>query len=187
MAAVRGDQRPVLPGPLTEADRLVAHAATHEAELATVGLSPAPGRRLAVVACMDARLDLFGMLGLRPGDAHLIRNAGGVVTDDVIRSLTISQRKLGTREIVLVHHTDCGLLTFTDDAFRNALEDETGIRPPWSTEAFRDVDGDVRQSMARIATSPFVLHKEAVRGFVFEVETGRLREVDPESPQRRAT
>jgi carbonic anhydrase len=140
-------------------------------------MSPRPGRRVAVVACMDARLDLFGLLGLQPGDAHLIRNAGGVVTDDVIRSLAISQRKLGTREIVLVHHTDCGMLTFTDDEFRNALEDETGIRPAWSAEAFRDVDGDVRQSLARIANSPFLPHKDDVRGFVFEVETGRLREV----------
>jgi carbonic anhydrase len=131
---------------------------------------------------MDARLDLFAILGLRQGDAHLIRNAGGVVTDDVIRSLTISQRKLGTREIVLVHHTDCGLLTFTDDEFRHALEDETGIRPSWSAEAFRDVDGDVRQSMARIANSPFVPHKDAVRGFVFEVETGHLREVERNLP-----
>jgi carbonic anhydrase len=131
---------------------------------------------------MDARLDLFAILGLRQGDAHIIRNAGGVVTDDVIRSLTISQRKLGTREIVLVHHTDCGLLTFTDDEFRHALEDETGIRPSWSAEAFRDVDGDVRQSMARIANSPFVPHKDVVRGFVFEVETGRLREVEPNLP-----
>ena len=131
---------------------------------------------------MDARLDLFAILGLRQGDAHVIRNAGGVVTDDVIRSLTISQRKLGTREIVLVHHTDCGLLQFTDDEFRHALEDETGIRPAWSAEAFRDVDGDVRQSMARIANSPFLPHKDAVRGFVFEVETGRLREVVPNLP-----
>jgi carbonic anhydrase len=132
---------------------------------------------------MDARLDLFGILGLRPGDAHLIRNAGGVVTDDVIRSLTISQRKLGTREIVLVHHTDCGLLTFTDDELRHSLEDETGMRPTWAAETFRDVDGDVRQSMKRIANSPFLPHKDVVRGFVFEVETGRLRPVDPESPK----
>jgi carbonic anhydrase len=140
-------------------------------------MSPAPSRRLAVVACMDARLNLFGVLGLREGDAHLIRNAGGVVTDDVIRSLAISQRKLGTREVVLVHHTDCGMLTFTDDEFRHELEDEVGIRPPWAAEAFRDLDADVRQSMARVRTSPYLPHRDAVRGFVYEVETGRLREV----------
>jgi carbonic anhydrase len=145
-------------------------------------MSPAPSRRLAVVACMDARLNLFGLLGLREGDAHLIRNAGGVVTDDVIRSLAISQRKLGTREIVLVHHTDCGMLTFTDDQFRQELEDEVGIRPPWAAEAFRDLDADVRQSMARVRTSPYLLHRDAVRGFVYEVETGRLREVDAGQP-----
>jgi carbonic anhydrase len=145
-------------------------------------MSPAPSRRLAVVACMDARLNLFGVLGLREGDAHLIRNAGGVVTDDVIRSLAISQRKLGTREVVLVHHTDCGMLTFTDDEFRHELEDEVGIRPPWAAEAFRDLDADVRQSMARVRTSPYLLHRDAVRGFVYEVETGRLREVGGGQP-----
>ena len=126
---------------------------------------------------MDARLDLFAILGLRQGDAHVIRNAGGVVTDDVIRSLTISQRKLGTREIVLVHHTDCGLLQFTDDEFRHALEDETGIRPAWSAEAFRDVDGDVRQSIGRIKSSPFIPKRDQIRGFVYDVKTGQLSEV----------
>jgi carbonic anhydrase len=126
---------------------------------------------------MDARLDLFGILGLRPGDAHLIRNAGGVATDDVIRSLAISQRKLGTREIVLVHHTDCGMLTFTEDEFRAELLAETGVKPAWSAEAFTDLDADVRSSMQRIRTSPFIPHREQVRGFVYEVETGRLREV----------
>jgi carbonic anhydrase len=126
---------------------------------------------------MDARLDLFGILGLAPGDAHLIRNAGGVATDDVIRSLAISQRKLGTREIVLVHHTDCGMLTFTEDEFRRELLDETGVKPAWVAEAFTDLDADVRSSIARIRTSPFIPHRDAVRGFVYEVETGRLREV----------
>jgi carbonic anhydrase len=126
---------------------------------------------------MDARLDLFGILGLAPGDAHLIRNAGGVATDDVIRSLAISQRKLGTREVVLVHHTDCGMLTFTEDEFRRELMEETGIKPAWVAEAFTDLDADVRSSIARIRSSPFLPHRDAVRGFVYEVETGTLREV----------
>ena len=132
---------------------------------------------------MDARLDLFGLFGLTPGDAHLIRNAGGVATDDVIRSLAISQRKLGTREVLLVHHTDCGMLTFTEDAFRQELLEETGIKPAWVAEAFTDLDADVRSSMARIRQSPFVPHRDAVRGFVYEVETGKLREVASAAPQ----
>ena len=137
-----------------------------------------PAKGVAVVACMDARLDVHKMLGLEEGDAHVIRNAGGVITDDEIRSLAISQRLLGTREIVLVHHTDCGLLKITDDGFKGELEAETGIKPEWSVEAFQDLDGDVRQSVARIKASPFIPHRDHVRGFVFEVETGRLREVD---------
>jgi carbonic anhydrase len=136
-----------------------------------------PGRKLAVVACMDARLNVYGALGLQEGDAHVIRNAGGVVSDDVIRSLAISQRLLGTEEIVLIHHTDCGMLTFTDDEFKASIEKDTGIRPEWAAEAFRDLDGDVRQSIARIKASPFIPSKDAVRGFVYEVESGRLREV----------
>jgi carbonic anhydrase len=131
---------------------------------------------------MDARLDLFGILGLRPGDAHLIRNAGGVATDDVIRSLAISQRKLGTREVVLVHHTDCGMLTFTEDEFRRELLEETGIKPAWVAEAFTDLDADVRSSIARIRSSPFIPYRDAVRGFVYEVETGALREVPGVAP-----
>jgi carbonic anhydrase len=126
---------------------------------------------------MDARLDVYRLLGLREGDAHVIRNAGGVVTDDVIRSLAISQRQLGTREIVLVHHTDCGLLTIDEREFRAQLERETGAEPQWAVEAFDDLDDDVRESIARIEASPFIPHKERVRGFVYEVETGRLREV----------
>jgi carbonic anhydrase len=126
---------------------------------------------------MDARLDLFGILGLKPGDAHLIRNAGGVATDDVIRSLAISQRKLGTREIILVHHTDCGMLTFTEDELRREFLDETGMKPSWSAEAFTDLDADVRSSMQRIRLSPFVPHRDHVRGFVYDVDTGALREV----------
>ncbi|GIG19863.1 carbonic anhydrase [Cellulomonas chitinilytica] len=136
-----------------------------------------PSKHVAVVACMDARLDVHGLLGLAPGEAHVIRNAGGAVTDDVIRSLAISQRLLGTREVVLVHHTDCGMLTFTDDAFKQSIQDETGIRPPWAAEAFSDLAVDVRQSIARITASPFVPHTDAVRGFVFDVATGLLDEV----------
>ncbi len=136
-----------------------------------------PARGVAVIACMDARLNVYGILGLAEGDAHVLRNAGGAVTDDEIRSLAISQRLLGTREIVLIHHTDCGMLTFTDDDFKASIEADTGIRPPWAAEAFGDLDSDVRQSIARIKASPFVPHTDAVRGFVFDVETGRLREV----------
>jgi carbonic anhydrase len=136
-----------------------------------------PSRQIAVVACMDARLNVYGILGLQEGEAHVIRNAGGVVTDDEIRSLAISQRLLGTREIVLIHHTDCGMLTFTDDQFKRAIQDETGIKPPWSAESFTDLHEDVRQSIARIQASPFVPHKDAIRGFVFDVATGKLNEV----------
>jgi carbonic anhydrase len=136
-----------------------------------------PARGIAVIACMDARLNVYAILGLAEGDAHVIRNAGGAVTDDEIRSLAISQRLRGTREIMLIHHTDCGMLMFTDDDFKAAVEADTGIRPPWAAEAFSDLDSDVRQSIARIKASPFVPHTDAVRGFVFDVETGRLREV----------
>src|SRR5690242_17487199 len=126
---------------------------------------------------MDARLNVHAILGLNEGDAHVIRNAGGVVTDDEIRSLAISQRLLGTREIILIHHTDCGMLTFSDDAFKRSIQDDTGIKPPWAAEAFGDLDEDVRQSIARIKASPFLPHKDAVRGFVFDVATGKLNEV----------
>jgi carbonic anhydrase len=136
-----------------------------------------PAKQVAVVACMDARLDVHGLLGLQIGDAHVIRNAGGVVTDDAIRSLAISQRLLGTEEVILIHHTDCGMLTFSDDDFRRQIQEETGIKPGWAAEAFSDLDADVRQSIARIKASPFVPHKEAVRGFVYDVDTGRLNEV----------
>ncbi len=141
--------------------------------------SPRPRKHVAVLACMDARLDLFRILDLAPGDAHVIRNAGGAATPDAIRSLTISQRLLGTRRIVLVHHTDCGMLMLSEDEFKAELEDETGIRPDWAVEAFRDADADVRQSIARIKASPFVPHTDDVQGYVYEVETGRLREVEP--------
>ncbi len=136
-----------------------------------------PARQIAVVACMDARMETGAMLGLVEGQAHVIRNAGGVVTDDVIRSLTISQRLLGTREIMVIHHTDCGMLTFQDDAVKEQIRQDTGLRPPFALEAFADVDEDVRHSLARIQASPYIPHKDRVRGFVYEVETGRLREV----------
>jgi carbonic anhydrase len=136
-----------------------------------------PAKGTAVVACMDARLNVYAILGLHEGESHVIRNAGGVATDDVIRSLAISQRLLGTTEIILIHHTDCGMLTFTDDAFKRSIHDETGIKPPWSAEAFPDLEEDVRQSRARILASAFIPHKESVRGFVFDVATGKLSEV----------
>jgi carbonic anhydrase len=129
------------------------------------------------VACMDARLNVYAILGLQDGQAHVIRNAGGVITDDEIRSLTISQRLLGTTSIVLIHHTDCGMLTFTDDDFKASIQQDTGIKPEWAAEAFPDLDDDVRQSIARIQASPFIPHKDDVRGFVFDVASGRLREV----------
>lgn len=136
-----------------------------------------PSKQVAVLACMDARMNVYGILGLAEGEAHVIRNAGGVVTDDEIRSLAISQRLLGTREIILIHHTDCGMLTFTDDEFKASIQTETGIKPEWAAEAFPDVDEDVRQSLARVHASPFIPLKDNVRGFVYEVETGVLREV----------
>lgn len=136
-----------------------------------------PSKHVAVVACMDARIDVYRVLGLNEGEAHVIRNAGGVVTDDEIRSLAISQRLLGTKEIILIHHTDCGMLTFTDDDFKNGIQEEIGIKPNWAAEAFPDVEADVRQSLARIEQSPFVTEHESVRGFVFDVATGKLNEV----------
>ena len=158
-------------------DDLLKNNALYAATFEAGGLPRAPRMHLAVVTCMDARLNSYAIMGLREGDAHLIRNAGGVVTDDVIRSLTISQRRLGTREIILVHHTDCGLLTFTDDQLKAEIQADAGIRPPFALEAFTDLDDEVCQSIARIKASPFLPHKDAVRGFVYEVETGRLREV----------
>jgi carbonic anhydrase len=137
-----------------------------------------PARKLAVVACMDARLQVNKLLGLEVGDAHVIRNAGGVVSDDAIRSLVISQRLLGTDAIILIHHTDCGMLTFTDDAVKAQITEDTGIRPPFALEAFADLDEDVRQSIARIKANPFIPHRENVRGFVYDVTTGSLREVE---------
>jgi carbonic anhydrase len=158
-------------------DELLANNDSYASSFDKGDLPAPPGRKVAIVACMDARLSVYGVLGLQEGDAHVIRNAGGVVTDDAIRSLAISQRLLGTEEIILIHHTGCGMLTFSDDEFRAAIEKDTGIRPEWAAEAFSDLDGDVRQSIARVRASPFIPRKESVRGFVYEVETGRLREV----------
>jgi carbonic anhydrase len=169
-----GDQ--LSPGTVT--DRLVEANARYANGFADPGMDARPVLKVAVVACMDARLDLHEALGLELGDCHTIRNAGGVVTDDIIRSLTISQRALGTRSVVLIHHTGCGMLDLTED-FRHELELEVGQRPSWAVEAFRDLDQDVRQSMQRVRTSPFLLHREDVRGFVFDVKTGLLREIDP--------
>ncbi|MDQ3631777.1 MAG: carbonic anhydrase [Actinomycetota bacterium] len=170
------DGQPKATGP-SVIDELVASASEHAAASAAPLRTPKPARRVAVVSCMDARLDLFGILGLKPGDAHVIRNAGGVATDDVIRSLTISQRKLGTREIALVHHTDCGMLTFTEDELRLELLEETGTKPSWAAETFTDLDVDVRSSMQRVRQSPYVPYRDHVRGFVYDVDTGVLREI----------
>ncbi len=162
---------------MSTSDQLVSNNEQYASSFDKADLAAAPARKVAVVACMDARLNIYGILGLTEGDAHVIRNAGGVVTDDAIRSLAISQRLLGTEEIVLVHHTECGMLTFSDDEFRTSIERDTGVKPAWSAEAFSDLDGDVRQSIARIKSSPFIPHKDAIRGFVYDVKTGRLREV----------
>ena len=139
-----------------------------------------PSRRLAIVTCMDSRLDVFAALGLKDGEAHVLRNAGGVITDDVIRSLAVSQRKLGTREVMLIHHTDCGLQKLSDDGFREELREATGVSPAFAIESFRDVDADVRQSILRVRRSAFIQHRDSVRGFVYDVDTHRLREVEVE-------
>ncbi|MGI8686768.1 MAG: beta-class carbonic anhydrase [Acidimicrobiales bacterium] len=162
---------------MSKTDELLAHAETYASSFDKGSLPMPPATHVAVVACMDARLNPYGILGLSEGDAHVIRNAGGVVTDDAVRSLAISQRLLGTTEIILIHHTDCGMLTFKDDDVKDQIQADTGIRPPFALEAFTDLDDDVRQSMARIQASPFIPHKDSVRGFVYEVEKGILREV----------
>ena len=158
-------------------DDLLKNAKAYEESFDGGELPLPPGKGIAVLACMDARLIPTKLLGLGEGDAHVIRNAGGVVTDGDIRSLAISQRLLGTTEIVLIHHTDCGMLTFTDDEFKKSIQDETGIKPEWAAEAFDDLDTDVKQSIARIKASPFIPNKDSVRGFVFDVKDGSLREV----------
>ena len=170
---------------MSTTDELLRNAESYAAGFDKGGLPRPPARKVAVLACMDARLNPYHLLGLQDGDAHIIRNAGGVVTDDEIRSLSISQRLLGTEEIILIHHTDCGMLTFTDDEFKRSVQDDVGIKPEWAAEAFPDLDEDVRQSIARIQASPFIPRKDSVRGFVYEVETGRLREVDAGPAQSR--
>ena len=161
---------------MTVIDEYLANKARY-AESFSGPLPMPPSKHIAVVACMDARLNVYGLLGLNDGEAHVIRNAGGVITDDEIRSLAISQRLLGTREIMLIHHTDCGMLTFTDDEFKRSIQDDTGIKPHWGAEAFPDLEEDVRQSVARIKASPFVPYTDSIRGFVFDVATGKLNEV----------
>jgi carbonic anhydrase len=161
-------------------DELLEHNRAFAAAFGRGHLDVRPSLRLAIVTCMDSRLDVFAALGLQDGQAHILRNAGGVITDDVIRSLAISQRRLGTEEIVLIHHTDCGLALITDDGFRAELQEATGMAPSFAIESFTDVEADVRQSMARVRHSPFLLHRDRVRGFVYDVDTGALAEVDPD-------
>lgn len=167
------------PEPFTpNAEELVANNRHFASGFADHGLALSPRRHLAVVACMDSRMDIFQMLGMDHGDAHIIRNAGGVVTDDVVRSLVVSQRLLGTREVILVHHTDCGLQQVTEDEFKHEIEEECGIRPWWALESFRDPVQSVRQNMKRLRLSPFIVHKVNIRGFVYDVDDGTLHEVD---------
>ncbi|NHP13368.1 carbonic anhydrase [Rhodococcus sp. IC4_135] len=163
---------------MTVTDEYLQNNAAY-AEQFTGPLPLPPSRHVAVLACMDARLDVYRVLGIEEGESHVIRNAGGVVTDDEIRSLAISQRLLGTTEIILIHHTDCGMLTFTDDDFKRSIQDEIGIKPNWAAESFPDIDEDVRQSLKRIENSPFVTATTSLRGFVFDVATGKLNEVLP--------
>jgi carbonic anhydrase len=158
-------------------DELLAHNEAYVASFDKSDLPLPPAKKLAIVACMDARIKVYDILGLEVGDAHVIRNAGGVVTEDEIRSLAISQRLLGTEEIILIHHTDCGMLTFHDDEFKAQIQKETGIKPQWAAESFDDLDEDIRQSIARIKQSPFIPHRGSVRGFVYDVKTGKLNEV----------
>ncbi len=160
-------------------ERLLSNAERYAASFDQGGLPMPPELHVAIVACMDARINPYGIFGLHEGDAHVIRNAGGAVTDDAIRSLAISQRLLGTEEIILVHHDDCGMRTFTDGDFHQQIQSDTGIRPSWAPEAFRDPNEEVRQSLARIQASPFLPKKDAVRGFVYDEKTGRLNEVSP--------
>ncbi len=164
---------------MSSTDQLLENAGRYAAAFKLGDLPVPPATKVAVVACMDARVNPYGILGLAEGDAHVIRNGGGVITDDAVRSLAISQRLLGTEEIILIHHTECGMLTFSDDSFRQAIQADTGIRPPWAAEAFSDLDADVRQNMARIQASPFIPRKDGVRGFVYDVHDGSLREVAP--------
>ena len=161
-------------------DELLTNNQTFASSLPARHLDVHPSRHLAVVTCMDSRLDVFAALGLGDGEAHVLRNAGGVITDDVIRSLAVSQRRLGTREVMLIHHTDCGMQTLSDDGFRAELQAATGVAPAWAIESFSDVDADVRQSILRVRRSAFLPHRDRVRGFVYDVDTHRLREVHVE-------
>jgi carbonic anhydrase len=165
-------------------DELVVNNRAFADSLPPVHLDVRPSRRLAIVTCMDSRLDVFAALGLRDGQAHVLRNAGGVITDDVIRSLAVSQRRLGTRRVMLIHHTDCGMQSLTDDGFRAELQEATGVAPAFAIESFRDVDADVRQSILRVRRSPFLLDHDAVRGFVYDVDTHRLREIEVDRRSR---
>jgi carbonic anhydrase len=162
---------------MSATDALLANNPTYVASFDHRDVPLPPAKKVAVLACMDARVDVWGALGLQVGDAHVIRNAGGIVTDDAIRSLAISQRLLGTEEIILIHHTGCGMLTFTDEEFKRSLEKDAGVAPDWTAGAFADLDEDVRESIARIQESPFLTHRESVRGFVYDVTSGALREV----------
>jgi carbonic anhydrase len=162
---------------MTATDDLIRNAEKYAESFDRGHLPLPPAKRVAVLACMDSRLNVFAVLGLQEGDAHVIRNAGGVVTDGEIRSLAISQRLMGTREIILIHHTDCGMLTFSDEEFHRQLSEETGVEPGWDAEAFGDLEIDVRQSVDRIKASPFIPEKGSIRGFVYDVRTGRLDEV----------
>jgi len=166
----------------SNADELISHNRSHVEEFQDAELEVAPTRALAVVTCMDSRMDIFQILGLGHGEAHIIRNAGGVITDDVIRSLCISQRTLGTQEIILLHHTDCGLQRVSEDAFKAELEAELGVKPWWSLESFIDPHADVLQSLKRLDMTPFIMHKDHIRGFVYDVTTGEVDEVHPASP-----
>ena len=162
---------------MSAVDTYLEHNAEYAAVFSKGNLPVQPAKQVAIVACMDARLETGALLGMEEGEAHVIRNAGGVVTDDVIRSLAISQRLLGTREVMLIHHTDCGMMKFTGDELKAEIEKETGIRPHFAMETFANLESNLRQSIARINASPFIVHKDGIRGFVYEVETGRLREV----------
>ncbi|MDA8067444.1 MAG: carbonic anhydrase [Actinomycetota bacterium] len=168
---------------MTIIDQLVANNRLHADAATAPDAGPSPTRRLAIVTCMDARIDVFAVLGLGQGEAHILRNAGGVVTDDVIRSLAISQRKLGTREVMLIHHTDCGMQRLTDDGFRAELLEDTGIAPTFAIESFTDVEADVRQSLLRVRRAAFLPHRDIVRGFVFDVDTRQLREISVGRPE----
>ncbi|MDE3129981.1 MAG: carbonic anhydrase [Acidobacteriota bacterium] len=162
---------------MTTIDQLLANNRAYAQSAGTNHLDVRPQRRLAIVTCMDSRIDTFALLGLAGGEAHILRNAGGVITDDVIRSLAISQRRLGTREVMLIHHSDCGMQTLTDDSFRAELQEATGMAPAFAIESFADAEADVRQSILRVRRSEFVPHREVVRGFVYDVDTHLLREV----------